>query len=927
MSTPSASSRTFWEPPSPEALQAAMPQYEVTEFLGRGGMGAVYKGRQISLERPVAIKILSKELDEREQGFAERFKNEARAMAKLNHPGIIAVYEFGETADGLLYIVMEYVEGTDVARMIARNERLTVEHALAITTWVCDALAYAHARGIVHRDIKPANIMVSADGAVKVADFGLAKVRGSNGETLGLTQSGMAMGTLHYMAPEALMLGSAVDHRADIYAVGVMLYQMLTGKLPQGMFKLPSRLVPGLDARFDEIIARAMREDRDTRHQSAAELRSELDGIHTHPMVRQGAGSSQMPFSRAPENVVDSAVVEMEPRVSKRSWVGGVAVFLAAGVVLAACYLWLNSSSDSGVDSTTTISTVSGSTGQDTTESEKPPPTASLGTATSPTSETSVAVSPFDSPKPVTVLPTTTRKDANAPATMASRSAPSAIYRWTDINGRVVEAAFGGVVDTDVLLKADGRGFLQHSMSKLSAESQALAQRLENETKSSNALKSTEMDNKNMAAPTTAVSTSSATHVWTDASGRVMSAAFGGVVDGNVLFKVGERSFLVAMSKLSSESQALARKLEDGTAFEAPGNLPPSYASRCSPQARLERILQNGGSEEVEQAVTKSLAWLKTKQNTNGSWGRNNKAAYTGFALQCYLARCEGVDSIGNGTTVMKGILYLIEVGSKNPHGILSDLWEGGKNGFGVYEHAIATTALGEACILEKAGGTSTPGLVEAFTRAVQVILDNQNKRGSWTYGGKEIVYNNDSSGEDLSISNWHFQALRSARDSGLKLADLDLCISQAVDYIATKQTQDGGFGGSNREAHYNQWSLSGGAIVGLQTLAAGDKNTEIRKGIEFLRSFIAAEPLDWNVNCNLYSWRHYTDAFFLIGGEDWIFYKNQMLSQILSAQQSDGSFKRGRANWPAGDAADEIYRQCLCTLQLEVFYRLAPRY
>ncbi|HRQ90038.1 MAG TPA: serine/threonine-protein kinase, partial [Bacteroidia bacterium] len=142
-----------WVPPTPEEMQAILPQYEIVKMLGRGGMGAVYMGRQISLDRPVAIKILSGALAEKEGdfSFAERFKNEARAMAKLSHPGIVAVHDFGETADGLLYIVMEYIDGTDVARMIAADGRLHTEHAMAIAAHVCDALAYAHSRGIIHR--------------------------------------------------------------------------------------------------------------------------------------------------------------------------------------------------------------------------------------------------------------------------------------------------------------------------------------------------------------------------------------------------------------------------------------------------------------------------------------------------------------------------------------------------------------------------------------------------------------------------------------------------------------------------------------------------------------------------------------------------------------------------------------------------------
>ncbi len=286
--------KNVWQPPSAEELQALLPEYEVTSLLGRGGMGAVYRGRQLSLDRPVAIKILSADLDESDMGFAERFKNEARAMAKLSHPGIVAVYDFGQTENELLYIVMEFIEGTDVARMITNQGRLHTDHAMAVTAHVCDALAYAHERGIIHRDIKPANIMVSYDGVVKVADFGLAKMTAGN-EEAGLTQSGMAMGTLHYMAPEALILGTRVDHRADIYAMGVMLYQMLTGKLPQGLFEMPSLQVAGLDPRYDGIISKALREDRSVRYQSVTEMRRDLDSILTQPVVKVAEDAKQAP--------------------------------------------------------------------------------------------------------------------------------------------------------------------------------------------------------------------------------------------------------------------------------------------------------------------------------------------------------------------------------------------------------------------------------------------------------------------------------------------------------------------------------------------------------------------------------------------------------------------------------------------------------
>jgi serine/threonine protein kinase/formylglycine-generating enzyme required for sulfatase activity len=351
-----------WEPPSAQELAAMLPQYEIESMLGRGGMGAVYQGRQIALDRPVAIKILSNQLEDADASFTERFKNEARAMAKLSHPGIVGVYDFGEAEVGrfvleapsgerraedsppypkLLYIVMEFIEGTDVAKMLSQQKRLHTEHAMAITAHVCDALAYAHERGIIHRDIKPANIMVGYDGVVKVADFGLAKM--THSQNSGLTQSGMAMGTLHYMAPEALMLGSAVDHRADIYAVGVMLYQMLTGKIPQGLFELPSLQVPGLDPRYDGIIGKALREDRELRYPTVLDMRHDLDAILTQPVVKVEPSAEKAPAAlqtqarpqrpggqpyRPPQPEV---IVRTEKKGSPLLWVGFIAMACLAG--------------------------------------------------------------------------------------------------------------------------------------------------------------------------------------------------------------------------------------------------------------------------------------------------------------------------------------------------------------------------------------------------------------------------------------------------------------------------------------------------------------------------------------------------------------------------------------------------------------------
>jgi len=312
-----------------ESLQQALPQYELLEMLGRGGMGVVYKARQRSLKRLVAIKFLPRDGTDDEFQFVERFRNEAQTMAAMNHPAIVSVYDFGETPDGLLYFVMEFVDGTDVQKMIQAEGRLTADYALAIAAHVCDALGYAHQRGVIHRDIKPANVLINQDGQVKVADFGLAKMH-DPAATSGLTQTNMTMGTPDFLAPEALISAQNADHRADLYAVGVMLYQMLTGEVPRGMFKLPSQKGMGTDPRFDAIIVRAMEANRDERYQSAIEVRAALDEILTTPLAKvEGTGA----VSISPRPVPAGAVLARRPE--KMSLASGKAKWLLAAVTVA----------------------------------------------------------------------------------------------------------------------------------------------------------------------------------------------------------------------------------------------------------------------------------------------------------------------------------------------------------------------------------------------------------------------------------------------------------------------------------------------------------------------------------------------------------------------------------------------------------------
>ena len=289
-----------WQPPTPEHLQEMLPAYEILNILGQGGMGAVYKGRQKSLDRIVAIKILPPEAGEDDMQFVERFKNEARTMAKMNHPAIVHVYDFGETTEGQLFIVMEFIDGTDVAKMIQEKKKLPEDYALAITAHVCDALGYAHTQGVVHRDIKPANILINMEGQVKVADFGLAKA--TDPSQMGLTKTNMAMGTPDFVSPEALMPGVPLDGRADLYAVGVMLFNMLTGTIPRGAFRMPS-ITHQTDARFDKIIGKAMEMDRELRYQTALELRRDLDVILTTPAAKTGMQTIPAQLAAAPQSM------------------------------------------------------------------------------------------------------------------------------------------------------------------------------------------------------------------------------------------------------------------------------------------------------------------------------------------------------------------------------------------------------------------------------------------------------------------------------------------------------------------------------------------------------------------------------------------------------------------------------------------------
>ena len=281
LETDTGAARPRFEPPPIDRIARLFPQLDSLRLLGAGGMGAVYQARQPALDRWVALKVVPAATGP-ETAFQERFNREARALARLNHPNIVTVHEFGQVED-LHYFIMEFVEGTNL-RQLEKAGRLSPREALQIIPQICDALQYAHDEGVVHRDIKPENLLIDRKGRVKIADFGLAKILDPQADSTAarLTIEGQVMGTPHYMAPEQLERPLAVDHRADIYSLGVVLYEMLTGDLPLGKFAPPSRKV-AMDVRLDEVVLRALENDPARRYQHVGEVKTRLESISETP--------------------------------------------------------------------------------------------------------------------------------------------------------------------------------------------------------------------------------------------------------------------------------------------------------------------------------------------------------------------------------------------------------------------------------------------------------------------------------------------------------------------------------------------------------------------------------------------------------------------------------------------------------------------
>ncbi len=383
-----------FEPPSVSELAPLFPQLEILELIGKGGMGAVYKARQKQLDRIVALKILPPGIGS-DPAFAERFTREARALAKLSHPGIVTLFEFGSVVQPeqkggkgeeekggrteissapqplfpsapLYYFLMEFVDGVTLRQLLLAG-RVSSREALAIVPQICDALQFAHDQGIVHRDIKPENILIDRRGRVKVADFGLAKIVANAGQTSAsadsggspvissetastglesptnpqagqpapkeLTDAGKVMGTPQYMAPEQMERPLEVDHRADIYALGVVFYQMLTGELPGKRIEPPSKKV-AIDVRLDEVVLRALEKKPELRYQQASILKTQVETIAEMEKEEQKAESEKAETTGTASTllkVLFQPVLNLESLV-RLLW--GIAVVVVLGVVV-----------------------------------------------------------------------------------------------------------------------------------------------------------------------------------------------------------------------------------------------------------------------------------------------------------------------------------------------------------------------------------------------------------------------------------------------------------------------------------------------------------------------------------------------------------------------------------------------------------------
>jgi hypothetical protein len=299
---------TSWTPPSVEQLASMLPGYEVSEHVGPGSMGAVYKGRHLETDRMVAIKLFPVESGE-DAAFVERFISEAQALAQIQHPGVAPVLECGRLSDGQLFLVWEFVEGKDLHRIL-QGSGISVERVLEILPQLCASVQHVHDHGVLHRNIRPSNIIMRADGRPILTDFALVSplLEDASHDT----HKHLSIGAPDYIAPE--LLDGAGDHRADVFSLGVLLYEMLTGHVPRGRYEKPSKEIPTLDVRLDAVVDRAIQFDVSRRYSSAHDLQVAIQQIKETPAERRSPDVAVVPgIGKETEAVAASTTLLVKP--------------------------------------------------------------------------------------------------------------------------------------------------------------------------------------------------------------------------------------------------------------------------------------------------------------------------------------------------------------------------------------------------------------------------------------------------------------------------------------------------------------------------------------------------------------------------------------------------------------------------------------
>ena len=351
------------------------------------------------------------------------------------------------------------------------------------------------------------------------------------------------------------------------------------------------------------------------------------------------------------------------------------------------------------------------------------------------------------------------------------------------------------------------------------------------------------------------------------------------------------------------------------------GSIPATMRKRCSADDRIARLAENGGTPQCEEAVLKGLRWLKSTQNSDGSWTGGNQCAMTGLALLAYLGHCETPLSEEFGDSCLKAITYLVNRGMQHK-GVMCSSGDAQNL---PYEHAIAAYAVAEAATFCKQLNISVPNLMEVAQKAGQFIIDNQNDNGGWAYG-----YTQKGGHTDLSVSAWQIQALKASKHTGMEFNDLTKCIRKALDYVEERQGGDGGFGYAGKgdtHAPNGYLTLTGAGMLSLQMWDKGASST-VRNGGRYIEK---RSKFEYNgADCDLYGHYYEGQAMMNRGADLWKKYNTMFRDQVLNNQNGDGSWKTpGGGQKPNAVGAEFVgnahYRTCLSILMLEVYYRFLP--